>query len=92
MGFSITAAMEIVYWIIIKPFGLPKRPNCTKHHYPSPTHKWMASILRGSAIAALLTFTGFRFYLVLDCLFFNPPTPEETRNQIPRVSQGIPDY
>ena len=85
MGFSITAAMEIIYWLFIKPFGLtqvPRCTNCTKHHYPSPTHKFITTFVEGSAIAAVLLFSGFQIYLVFDRTLFNPPIPEETRNQI----------
>jgi hypothetical protein len=84
IGFSITAAMEIVYWVFIKPFGLPQTncTNCTKHHYPSPAHKWISRFLRSSAIAALLIFSGYRFFLVFSGLFFYTPNVEETRNQI----------
>ena len=85
IGFSITAAMEIVYWLFIKPFGLPKEKrtcSCTKHHYPSPTSNRITKCVQRSSITAFLIFTGFRFYLVFDRLFFNPPMPVEPRNQI----------
>ena len=84
IGFSITAAIEVAYWIFIKPFGLPKNTctKCTKHHYPSPTSKRITTCVQKSGVAALLIFTGFRFYLVFDRLFFNPPRPEDVRDQI----------
>ena len=85
IGFSITAFIEILYWIFIKPFGLPQEKcsdkNCTKHHYPSRTHKYITRLVQGSATIALLFFICFRFYGVC-FLYLNPPIPEETRNQI----------
>ena len=85
MGFSITAAIEIVYWLFIKPFGLPKENRtccCTEHHYPSATSNRITKCVQRSTTAAVLIFTGFRFYLVFDRLFFNPPMPEDFRDQI----------
>ena len=80
--------MEIVYWLTIKPFGFPQEPqcaHCTKHHYPSPTLKFITTFVQGSAITALLMFTGFRFYLVIHRLL-NPPIPEDTRNEMEYVA------
>ena len=77
--------MEIVYWLFIKPFGLVKEDQCkgcTKHHYDSPTHERITKGVQKSGFMALIIFTGFRFYLVFDRLFFNIPIPEEFRNQI----------
>ena len=85
IGFSITAAVEVVYWLLIKPFGLVKEEqckSCTRHHYPSPTSERITQCIQRSGITAFLIFTGFRFYLVFDRLFFNIPIPEEFRNQI----------
>ena len=79
------ASIEIVYWIFIKPFGLPQEicsfETCTKHHYPSPTHKRITTFVQGSSFAAILMYSGFRFYLVAYS-YLNPPIPEESRNQI----------
>ena len=84
MGFSITAAIEIIYWLFIKPFGFKQEPQCTgctKHHYPSPTPMFITTFVQGSVIAALIIFTVFRFYLVADRLIYTP-IPEEPRNQM----------
>ena len=84
--------MEIIYWLFIKPFGFkqePKCTNCTKHHYPSPTHILITTFVQGSAIAALLIFTVFRFYLVIDRLL-NPPIPEDARNQMEYAGSALP--
>ena len=80
--------MEIIYWLFIKPFGFKQEPQCTKctkHHFPSPTHMFIATFVQGSAIAALVMLTVFRFYLVGDRLL-NPPIPEEARNQMEYVA------
>ena len=81
--------MEIIYWLFIKPFGFPQDKcsikTCTKHHYPSATHFFITKFVQGSAIAVLLIFTVFRFYLVIDRLL-NPPIPEEARNQMKYVA------
>ena len=80
--------MEIIYWLFIKPFGFKQEPQCTKctnHHYPSPTYMFITTFVQGSAIAALVIFTVFRFYLVIDRLL-NPPIPEEARNQMKYVA------
>ena len=85
IGFSLTSAVEVVYWIFIKPFGLVKEEQCTKctlHHYPTPISKRLTTGVQKSCIAAFLIFTGFRFYLVFDRLFFNPPIPEDNRDKI----------
>ena len=87
MGFSITAAIEILYWLFIKPFGFKQEPqcNCTYHHYPTPTHKFITIFVQGSGWTAFFMFTGFRFYLVIDAIL-NPPIPEEVRNQMEYVA------
>ena len=85
IGFSITAAVEVVYWLLIKPFGLVKEEQCkgfTSQDYPTHTSKRMTTCIQKSCIAAFLIFTGWRFYLVFDRVFFNPPRPEEVKNQI----------
>ena len=85
IGFSITSSMEIVYWIIVKPFGLKQKQcqyeTCTQHHYPSPTAKRITTLGQGAITTALLIFTGFRFYLVTH-RYLNLPIPDENRNQI----------
>ena len=77
--------MEIVYWIIVKPFGLKQKQcqyeTCTQHHYPSPTAKRITTLGQGAITTALLIFTGFRFYLVTH-RYLNLPIPDENRNQI----------
>ena len=77
--------MEIIYWLFIKPFGFSQDKcsikTCTKHHYPSPTDMFITTFVQGSAIAALVIFTVFRFYLVADRLIY-PPIPEEPRNEM----------
>ena len=88
---SIVSVVEILYWIVVKPFGLAKKTcnNCTHHHYPSPTHKWITRYIHRLAPAALFIFTGYRFYLVGN-LLVNPPRPEETKNQITdRTATGV---
>ena len=63
-----TASIEIVYWIFVKPFGLPMIPcsieTCTHHHYPSPTAKRITTLGQGAGTSALMISTGWRFYLV----------------------------
>ena len=46
---------------------------------------FITTFVQGSAIAALVIFTVFRFYLVGDRIF-NPPIPEEARNQMEYVA------
>ena len=85
IGFSLTVSIEIVYWIIVKPFGLKKKQcqykTCTQHHYPSPTAKRITTLGQGTITTALLIFIGFRFYLVAH-RYLNLPIPDENRNQI----------
>ena len=64
--------------------------KCTKHHYPSPTHKKLKRFVQGSATIALLFFICFRFYLV-GLLYHYPPIPEERRNQIVEKESGFMD-
>ena len=81
--------MEIIYWLFIKPFGFLQDKcsikTCTKHHNPSPTYLFITTFFQVSSIAALVTFTVFRFYLVADRLIY-PPIPEEVRNQMEYVA------
>ena len=84
MGFSLTAGVEIVYWLFIKPFGLQREDqckHCTKHHYPSVNSQRITKCVEGASIVSFLIFTGFRFYLVVYRLL-NRPIPEEKYNQI----------
>ena len=46
---------------------------------------FITTFVQGSAIAALVIFIVFRFYLVGDRIF-NPPIPEEARNQMEYVA------
>ena len=77
--------MEIVYWIIVKPFGLPIKKchyvTCTQHHYPSPMAKRITTLVQGVGFSALMIFAGFRFYLVAH-RYLNLPIPDENKNQI----------
>jgi len=84
IGFSITAGVEIVYWIFIKPIGLEKKKqckHCTHHHYNSSTHKRIVRIVQGTMTSGLIIFSGWRFYLVTHHYLYLP-IPEENRNQI----------
>ena len=80
-----TAAAEIVYWMLIKPFGLKKEQQCkyccTHHHYEKTSHKWITKLVQGSTALALVIFSQWRFYLVA-YYYLNRPIPDETRNQI----------
>ena len=84
--------MEIVYWLFIKPFGLPKNKcsfkTCTQHHYPSSTEKRITTLIQGTGISAFLIFAGWRSYLVA-YRYLNLPIPDENRNQIPEYSSAI---
>ena len=85
IGLSITAAVEIVYWMLIKPFGLKKEQQCkgcgTHHHYDKTSHQRITRLVQGSSVLALIIFAGWRFYLVAH-RYLNLPIPEENRNQI----------
>ena len=84
IGFSITAAIEIVYWVFIKPLGFPREDQCkycTKHHYTSVTKRWITKCVQFCSIMAFLIFSGFRFYLVA-YRYLNLPIPDEKKNQI----------
>ena len=89
-----TASIEIVYWIFVKPFGFPKDPcsfeTCTQHHYPSPTHKRIFGLGKNVCTSALVIFIGWRFYLV-GHRYLNLPIPDEKRNQIPEGPSAIDD-
>ena len=85
IGFSITAAAEIVYWMLIKPFGLKKEGQCkgcgTYHHYDKNYHHRTTRLVQGSSALALVIFSLWRFYLVAHG-YVNLPIPQENRNQI----------
>ena len=84
IGFSLTAAVELAYWMFIKPFGLEKQEQCkrcTKHHYKSFLHKHLTRIGQGLTTTLLLAFLWYRLYLVA-VTYYNPPIPEENRNKI----------
>ena len=84
--------MEILYWLFVKPFGLQMKEcpyeTCTQHHYPSPTAKRITTLGQGVAIAALMIFTGWRFYLVAHRNLYLP-IPDETKNQIPEGPSAL---
>ena len=46
---------------------------------------FITTFVQGSAIAALVIFTVFQFYLVVD-RYIHPPIPEEARNQMEYVA------
>ena len=84
IGFSLTAAVELLYWMLIKPFGLEKQEQCskcTKHHYGSLMSKHITRIGQGLTTTVLVAYFWYRFYLVF-VLYYYPPIPEENRNQI----------
>ena len=62
--------------------------TCTQHHYPSPTAKRITTRVQGVATAALMIFTGWRFYLVAH-RYYNLPIPDENSNQIPEGPSAI---
>ena len=85
--------MEILYWLFIKPLGFRQEERkincCTKHHYETPTQKYITKFVQGSGWTAFFIFTGFRFYLVIVATL-NPPIPEEVRNQMEDVGSALP--
>ena len=85
IGFSITAAAEIVYWIFIKPLGLKREEQCkgcgTHHHYDKTSHQRITRLVQGSSVSGLVILSLWRFYLVAYG-YINPPIPDEARNQI----------
>ena len=84
IGFSLTAAVELVYWIFIKPFGLVKQEQCskcTKHHYGSLLSKHITRIGQGLTTTVLIAYFWYRLYLVA-VTYYYPPIPEENRNKI----------
>ena len=84
MGFSITSAVEILYWMFIKPFGLPMKDKCTRcyvHHYPSNNSKRITRIGQGFTTTVLIVYFWYRMYLVA-VTYYHPPIPEENRNKL----------
>ena len=87
VGFSLMSIIEIIYWLFVKPFGL-HRTNCKnclercRTHYPSFAHRRISLRLETTALAIFFIYAGCRFCLVYDRIYYNPPRPEETRNQI----------
>ena len=89
IGFSLTAAVELVYWMLVKPFGLTKEAECEhctrigvyKHHYPTVITKHITRIGQGLTTTVLVAYFWYRFYLVA-VLYYYPPIPEEKRNKI----------
>ena len=87
-----TASIEIVYWIFVKPFGFPKDPcsfeTCTQHHYPSSIAKRITTLGQGASVLILMIFTGWRFYLVAHRNLYLP-IPDEAKNQIPEGPSAL---
>ena len=84
IGFSLTSAVELVYWMFIKPFGLEKQEQCskcTKHHYMSIFSRHITRFGQGITTTYFLAYFWYRFYLVA-FRYYYPLIPEENRNQI----------
>ena len=60
IGMSLIASVEILYWIILKPFMklIDNSPN------PSPTQKRFSRLLYLFAFVACIVFACYRFNLV----------------------------
>ena len=78
MGMSLIAAIEIFYWIFVKPFLKLLTENT---EYPSPTHRRFSILVRRISFLAFTAYAVYRFSLV-DHMIRNPPEPVEKRNQI----------
>ena len=78
IGMSLMAAIEIFYWIFVKPFLKFLSENTD---YPSPTYRRFSRFLRIIAFLSCAVYAGYRFFLVVQ-MIKNPPKPNEKRNQI----------
>ena len=93
---SITAAMEILYWIVWKPFGFEKQ-ECEKckekfiHHYDSHISKKIVQWVQIISFAMLCCFACYEFYLLADKAY-NPPQAEEIRNQVTKTKSYFFDF
>ena len=79
IGMSLMAAIEIFYWIFVKPFL--KLLTINTPQYPSPTHRSFSRLVRRIAFLACTVYAVYRFSLVHH-MIKSPPKPEEKRNQI----------
>ena len=93
---SITSVVEIIYWIVLKPFGFDKQEceKCKKkaiHHYDSLISKKIVSWTQLISIAILLIFTCYSFY---DLFYkaYNPPQAEDLRNQLQKPESYFFDF
>ena len=84
---SITAAVEVLYWIVLKPFGFEKQ-ECEKckekaiHHYDSRISKKIVTWVQIITMIIFLVNTVNCFYNLFDLMIINPPRPSEGRNQL----------
>ena len=93
---SLTAAVEVLYWIFLKPFGFEKQ-ECEKckekfiHHYDSHISKKIVQWVQIISFAMFLIFASYEFYLLADKAY-NPPQAEELRNQVTETKSSIFDF
>ena len=78
IGMSLMAAIEIFYWIFVKPFLKFLSENTD---YPSPTYRRFSRFLRIIAFLSCAVYAWYRFFLVVQ-MIKNPPKPNEKRNLI----------
>ena len=96
IGMSITAAVEILYWIVLKPFGFEKQ-ECEKckgkaiHHYDSLISKKIVTWVQIISIIIFLVYTVNCFYF-LAYKAYNPPQLEEYHNQVKKPESYFFDF
>ena len=96
IGMSITAAVEILYWIVLKPLGFKKQEceGCKEkaiHHYDSRISKKIVTWVQIITMIIFLVYTVNRFYLIFYKVY-NPPQAEEIRNQVTKTKSYYFDF
>ncbi len=96
IGISITAVVEIIYWIVLKPFGFEKQ-DCKRckekaiHHYDSCISKKIITWVQIISMIIFLVYTVNCFY-VLAYKAYNPPQLEEYHNQVKKPESYFLDF
>ena len=70
IGMSLTAVVEVLYWIVLKPFGFEKKEceRCKekgKHHYNSCISKKIVTWVQIISIGIFIFFACYKFYLLV---------------------------
>ena len=90
------SVVEMVYWIVLKPFGFEKQEceRCKekgKHHYNSCISKKIVTWVQIISIGIFIFFACYKFY-DLAVKAYNPPQLEELHNQLKKPESYFLDF